>query len=76
MKKKEDIADYCTAGEAAQILTDKLGRPIITNYIRKMSKSRKHSIRTAQINSIILYHRVDVTNCTITQKSPMKQESA
>lgn len=69
MKKKEDINDYCTAGEAAQILTAKLGRPIITNYIRKMSKSHKHSIRTAQFESVILYHKEDIARCTITQKS-------
>jgi hypothetical protein len=69
MKKKEDINDYITAHDAAQILSLKSGRPIRADYISKMSRSRKHAIRTARYRDRILYHREDITACTITQKS-------
>ena len=68
MKKKQDITEYCTAGSAAQILTAKLGRPIRPDYVYKMSKSKKHVIRSAQLSGVILYHRQDIANCIITSK--------
>jgi hypothetical protein len=68
MKKKDDIKDYCSAGEAAQILTDKLGRSIRPDYISKMAKSKKRAIRSVLMNDRILYHREDIAKSKITQK--------
>jgi hypothetical protein len=69
MKKKEDINDYCTASQAAAILSAKLARPIAPHYIHTMAQSRKHSIRTAKFDATILYHKEDIASCSITQKA-------
>ena len=68
VKKKEDIADYCTAHDAAQILSIKLDRPVRPDYISKMAASRKHSIRIARFGDRIMYHRADVEAATIRQR--------
>jgi hypothetical protein len=67
-KKIENIADYVTAHEAAQILSLKHGRTIRPNYISKMAKSRKHSIRVARFRDRLMYHREDVQACELTFK--------
>ncbi len=68
MRKKEDIGEYCTAHEAAQILTLKHGRPIRPDYISKMAKSRRHTIRTARFRDRLMYHREDIAACQIGTK--------
>ncbi|GCE18966.1 hypothetical protein [Dictyobacter kobayashii] len=74
MKKKEDIHDYCTAGDAAQVLSEKLGRPILPNYICKMAKSRKRVIRTVRIGRNLLYHRFDIADSLIKKKNTLHVE--
>lgn len=69
MKKKEDINDYISAHDAAQILSLKHGRPIRPDYISKLAKSKKRAIRAARFYDRILYHKEDIANCTIRQKS-------
>ena len=69
MKKKEDINDYCSAHDAAQILSLKLQRPIRPDYISKLAKSKKRSIRAARFNDRILYNKEDIARCSITQKA-------
>lgn len=68
MKKKQDINDYCTAGSAAQILTEKLGRPIRPDYISKMSRGKKRAIRVVREGDRILYHRDDIAGCDVKQR--------
>jgi hypothetical protein len=68
MKKKEDINDYCSAADAAQILSEKLGRPIANNYISRMTKSGRRSIRVVKFGNRWMYHRGDIAACTIRQK--------
>lgn len=65
MKKKEDIHDYCTAHEAAQLLSLSHGRRIRPDYISKMAKSRRHTIRTARFRDRQMYHKADIQACRI-----------
>lgn len=65
VKKKEDIADYQTAHDAATVLTQKHGRPVRPDYISKMAASKKHHIRTAWFGNRLMYHREDIAGCTI-----------
>lgn len=74
-RKKEDITDYCTAHEAAQILSIKHGRPVRADYISKMAKSRRHSIRTARFRDRQMYHRGDIASCNLGTRSPKKQSA-
>lgn len=69
MKKKEDIHDYCSAKDAASILSQKHGRPIRPDYISKMARSKRHAIRSVLVGDRILYHKTDIAGCSITQKS-------
>jgi hypothetical protein len=65
-KKEDNINDYCTAHEAAEILSQKHGRPVRTDYISKMAKSKiKHSIRTMWFRDRQMYHRKDVAACIL-----------
>lgn len=65
VKKKEDFHDYCTAHDAAQILSAKRGLPVRADYISKMAKSKKHSIRVARFRDRIMYHRADIEACNL-----------
>jgi hypothetical protein len=68
MKKKEDINDYCTAKDAAAILSQKHGRPIRPDYIGKMRRSKRHAIRSVLVGDRWMYHREDIAACTVTHK--------
>ncbi len=64
-KKIPDLRDYISAGLAAQILSNKLGRPINPDYIHRMK-----NVRSFQVNSVMkLYHRADIEAATIRQKA-------
>jgi len=77
MKKKEDVHDYCSAKEGAQILQQKLGRPIRPDYICKMAKRRKNAIRSVRLENIVLYNRFDIAGSSIAQRNaPPDQASA
>jgi hypothetical protein len=69
MKKKEDINDYCSAGDAARLLSAKLGRPIRPDYISKMTRRKKEAIRCVQVSDRMLYHKADLAACSITRKN-------
>lgn len=67
-KKKRDIAAYCTAREAADILTAKLGRPVRTDYMHRV-----RGIASVPVNKTTkLYLRSDVEKAVIRQRT--KQE--
>lgn len=68
MKKIENINDYIPAGDAAKILTEKLGRPIRVDYLNKMTRRKRDTIRFVHQGDRILYHRSDIANCTIAQR--------
>jgi hypothetical protein len=69
MKKKEDINDYCSAKDAAQILSEKHGRIIKPDYVSKMLKCKRYTIRSVPFGKRHrLYHKGDLAACTIKQK--------
>lgn len=68
------LDDYITAHEAAQILSAKHHRPVRTDYISKMTRMKKYQpIRCKKIHDIYLYHRGDIENCQIGQRSRLKR---
>ena len=69
-----DDAVYCTAGEAARTLSEKLGRPIAINYIRKLARRKKHPVRTQSMGDRLLYRLDDVEHATIRKKKSRKEE--
>lgn len=63
-KKKIDISEYCTAGEAARILTLKLGRPVRPDYIHRVK-----NIESVLVNKTTrLYLRTDIEKAVIQQR--------
>jgi len=65
MKKAENIKDYCTAHEAAQILTVNRGKKVHVGYVSKMVKMKKYHIKTARFRDRLMYHRGDIEECVI-----------
>jgi len=66
-KKKEtnDIRDYVTAHDAAQLLSIENKRPIHPEYVAKMAKMKKHTIRVWPLRDRYLYHRADILACKV-----------
>lgn len=63
-KRKYDISEYCTAREAAHILTLKLGRQIRPGYIHRVP-----GIQSVPLDKTSkLYLRIDVQNATIRER--------
>jgi hypothetical protein len=67
-----DDSVYCTAGEAARTLSEKLGRPISVNYIRKLAHRKKHPVRVQSMGDRQLYHLDDIENAAIRKRNPGK----
>jgi hypothetical protein len=67
-KKITRLDDYLSAHDAALLLSQKLGRSIHPEYIRKLARSKKQPVRTQPMGNRLLYHRDDILACTIKQK--------
>jgi hypothetical protein len=59
---------YITAEEAAQLLSERLGRTIPPAYMYKLARRKKNPVRTQTIGNRFLYHRADIEQTTVTQK--------
>jgi hypothetical protein len=60
--------DWITANKAAQLLTEKLGFPIESRYIRELAKRKKNPIRTQSLGYHQLYNRDDILSANVKQK--------
>jgi hypothetical protein len=68
-KKIVALTDYIAAGDAALLLTAKMGRPISPKYIRKLANRKKlPSVRVEQMGNRLLYHRGDIEASTIRER--------
>ena len=67
-RKKADINEYCTAHDAAEILSEKHQRRVRPDYVSKIAKSTRHHIRTAWFGNRLMYHRADIAACIIGEK--------
>lgn len=64
-RKIQALKDYIPAGEAAQILSQKLGRTVAPDYIHKLK-----NVRLFQVNRTTrLYHRGDIATATIRKRA-------
>lgn len=63
-KKLNRLEDYISAGDAARLLSRKLGHRIDPDYIRKLKNVRSHTINSRAK----LYNREDVLACTVRAK--------
>jgi hypothetical protein len=70
MPKKKPLLldDFIAAGDAAKLLSERLGRPITNRYIHKLSIRAKNPIRSQQIGNRWVYHRGDIESTTIRQR--------
>jgi len=64
-KKIVALADYISASDAASLLSEKLGRPIASKYIRKLANRKKQPVRTQPMGNRLLYNREDIEAATI-----------
>jgi hypothetical protein len=74
VKKIIPLADWVSASDAAQLLSDKMGRPVRSRYIRTLSKSKRQPVQTQTVSNRLLYNRADILRCEVKQKA--KKEDA
>ena len=67
-KKIVALSDYISASDAAQLLSEKHGRPISAKYMRLLSKSKKQPIRTEWLNNRLMYNKEDIEAVIIREK--------
>jgi hypothetical protein len=67
-KKINRLEDWVNANDAAQLLSDKMGRPVLPRYIRQLAKRKRNPVRTQSLGYHQLYSRDDVLNSTVKQK--------
>jgi hypothetical protein len=67
-KKAPKLGDYISSVEAASILSEKLGRRIDPDYVRKIKGVRSHKAN----GKCYLYHRDDIENCIIRRRTLKK----
>jgi len=68
-KKIVALADWISAHDAAQLLSLKHERPIVSKYIRQLSKRKRQPVRTQEMSNRLLYNREDLEQVTIKKKS-------
>ena len=71
-KKITPLDSYISAHDAAELLSEKLGRPVSSEYIRKLAKRVKNPVRTEQRSNRLLYHRDDILSSDVKQKATKK----
>jgi hypothetical protein len=69
-KKIEPLSNWITANKAAALLSDKMGFPIESRYIRQLAKRKRNPVRTQSLDYHQLYNREDLETVVIKQKSP------
>jgi hypothetical protein len=67
-KKIIPLAGWISAHVAAQLLSDKMGRPIPSRYVVKLSRRKKNPVRTQPSSNRLLYSREDLEKVTIKKK--------
>jgi hypothetical protein len=68
-KKINRLEDWVTADIAAQLLSDKIGRPVPSRYIRQLAKRKRQPVRTQSLGYHQLYFKDDILASTVKQKS-------
>jgi hypothetical protein len=69
VKKIEPFSNWITADKAATLLSEKLGYPVPSRYIRKLAKRKKQPVRTQSLGYHQLYHRDDVLASQVKQRT-------
>ncbi len=60
--------DWITANKAAELLSEKMGFPIASRYVRQLAKSKRQPVRTQSLGYHQLYHKEDILACTVKHK--------
>jgi hypothetical protein len=69
VKKIEPLSNWIPANDAASLLSEKLGFPIGSRYIRQLAKSKKQKVRTRSLGYHQLYCKEDLEQVTIKKRS-------
>jgi hypothetical protein len=74
VKKINRLEDWITAADAASLLSEKLGYPIASRYIRQLAKSKRQPVRTQSLGYHQLYNRDDILACNIRERNLNKKQ--
>lgn len=67
-KKITRFEDWITANDAALLLSDKLARPVSSEYIRKLANRKRNPVRTQPSSNRLLYNRDDLEQVVVKRK--------
>jgi hypothetical protein len=67
-QKRQALSDWLTASDAAVLLSEKHGRPILSKYVRRLSQRAKSPVRTITMSNRLLYSREDLEQIVIKKK--------
>ena len=68
VKKIEPVDNWIPASDAASLLSEKMGFPVESRYIRQLAKRKKKPIRTRSLGYHKLYSRDDILACVVRSK--------
>lgn len=72
-KKVVNIDEYVTAGRAAEMLTERLGRPISNDYICQLAtRKKKPGVECVIVGTRRLYKKAHIENVQITKHQQPK----
>jgi hypothetical protein len=75
VKKIEPFSNWITANYAAQLLSDKLGFPIESRYIRQLAKRKKKPVRTESLGYHQLYHHGDILASKVKRRAKRRDST-
>lgn len=67
-RKINRLEDWITADKAAHLLSEKMGFPIESRYIRQLAKRKRQPVRTQSLGYHQLYNREDIQAATVKRK--------
>jgi hypothetical protein len=76
VKKINKYEDWLTAEKASRLLSDKLGFPIESRYVRQLAKSKRQPVRTESLGYHQLYNRQDLEQVVIKKKQLSKKQDS
>lgn len=68
VKKIEPLTSWISCSQATLLLSEKLGFPIESRYIRQLAKRKKKPVRTKTLGYHQLYNRQDLEQVTIKKR--------
>lgn len=68
VKKIEPLSNWIPCHQAAELLSEKMGFPVESRYIRQLAKRKKKPVRIQSLGYHQLYSKEDILACNVSAK--------